>query len=583
MTKSLSCFLAVVSFSLLLPGASLAEEKAGHPESRFSIAVPGSVGVAAPVVANRVFLHQETPPAITLLRRMGNYSQLVGGTTERIMDEVFARVLLRKTGGWIAINPGRVGNRGIDGLFIRVDEQGVPRDMLVAEAKFGTSRLGRTKVGMQMSDKWIRPRLKQAAKSYEALEKRFNNHRVRRASGRAAILARRQGKTFTIPIENRRGVRIVAEVWQEGDDVVFFSRDITVSPQRIGQQLSRIRHYLHEASQRKIPPTRKVVFRYTVSKGKHVIKTYSVTDGKLVLEETRSFTPQELPRGFRSAIRRAILEEWLSKGKPIEEAKKVAKEWLDNPEILAQLKTRDNYWLSPRTKAGLQVAFASGGIAAALDLLGQMIQGEEISYSRTLTMGGLGFASGATGYLVTTGIDEILGRSIIGGSFGSIVRAAWSSAGGAAAASIVFAYGSWLLGYSTLDEAHEAAAVGILASGASAIAVSAAWWAVATFGTASTGTAISSLSGAAATNAVLAWFGGGSLAAGGGGAALGATVLTGVGAVVALAVFGGYVWWKYYKDAKERRVISELDLKWNREHLENKLIYLRQQTLPRYQ
>ena len=38
-----------------------------------------------------------------------------------------------------------------------------------------------------------------------------------------------------------------------------------------------------------------------------------------------------------------------------------------------------------------------------------------------------------------------------------------------------------------------------------------------TFGTASTGVAISSLSGAAATNAALAWLGGGALAAGGGG------------------------------------------------------------------
>ena len=52
--------------------------------------------------------------------------------------------------------------------------------------------------------------------------------------------------------------------------------------------------------------------------------------------------------------------------------------------------------------------------------------------------------------------------------------------------------------------------------------------AVSTFAAASTGTAISSLSGAAATNATLAWLGGGSLAAGGGGMAAGATVLTGI-------------------------------------------------------
>lgn len=47
-------------------------------------------------------------------------------------------------------------------------------------------------------------------------------------------------------------------------------------------------------------------------------------------------------------------------------------------------------------------------------------------------------------------------------------------------------------------------------------------------GVASTGTAISGLSGAAAWNATLAWLGGGSLAAGGGGMALGSLVLGGI-------------------------------------------------------
>ena len=46
-----------------------------------------------------------------------------------------------------------------------------------------------------------------------------------------------------------------------------------------------------------------------------------------------------------------------------------------------------------------------------------------------------------------------------------------------------------------------------------------------TFGVASTGTAISALSGAAATNAALAWLGGGALAAGGGGMAAGSAFL----------------------------------------------------------
>lgn len=52
-----------------------------------------------------------------------------------------------------------------------------------------------------------------------------------------------------------------------------------------------------------------------------------------------------------------------------------------------------------------------------------------------------------------------------------------------------------------------------------------------TFGTAATGAAISGLTGVAATNAALAWLGGGALAAGGGGMAAGATVLSMLGPI----------------------------------------------------
>jgi hypothetical protein len=71
-----------------------------------------------------------------------------------------------------------------------------------------------------------------------------------------------------------------------------------------------------------------------------------------------------------------------------------------------------------------------------------------------------------------------------------------------------------------------AAGVGVAAFGPTA-----AIWAATTFGTASTGTAISALSGAAATNAALAWLGGGALAVGGGGMAAGNTLLAMAGPV----------------------------------------------------
>ena len=72
-----------------------------------------------------------------------------------------------------------------------------------------------------------------------------------------------------------------------------------------------------------------------------------------------------------------------------------------------------------------------------------------------------------------------------------------------------------------------------LAAGASVafMAPSAAMWVATTFGTASTGTAISTLSGVAAQNAALAWLGGGALSAGGGGIAAGNAFLAMAGPV----------------------------------------------------
>ncbi len=102
---------------------------------------------------------------------------------------------------------------------------------------------------------------------------------------------------------------------------------------------------------------------------------------------------------------------------------------------------------------------------------------------------------------------------------------------------------------------------GSLAGGLAAFG---AYSAAMTFGAASTGTAIASLSGIAATNATLAFLGGGSLAAGGLGIAGGTMVLGGVVAGPALAVLGFFLDAKAsknldnaYSNIAEARKISE--------------------------
>lgn len=82
-------------------------------------------------------------------------------------------------------------------------------------------------------------------------------------------------------------------------------------------------------------------------------------------------------------------------------------------------------------------------------------------------------------------------------------------------------------------------ATGLAAGGVTGALVSFGAYSLAgLLGTAGTGTAISSLSGAAAVNATLAWLGGGTLAAGGLGMAGGALALTGLIALPALLITG---------------------------------------------
>jgi hypothetical protein len=82
----------------------------------------------------------------------------------------------------------------------------------------------------------------------------------------------------------------------------------------------------------------------------------------------------------------------------------------------------------------------------------------------------------------------------------------------------------------------------------------AAYSAVAAFGAASTGTLISTISGIAASNATLAWLGGGALAAGGGGIALGTIVLGGIGIIPAVS----YLIWKgKFNYAEEREEVDK--------------------------
>lgn len=85
---------------------------------------------------------------------------------------------------------------------------------------------------------------------------------------------------------------------------------------------------------------------------------------------------------------------------------------------------------------------------------------------------------------------------------------------------------------------------------------------VGALGSASTGTAISTLAGIAAKNATLAWLGGGAVASGGGGVAVGTYVLGGVVAGPAILIAGLWLDWRSAPkvETEVERAITEMNV-----------------------
>ena len=80
----------------------------------------------------------------------GRLNIINGASAECVMHKFYTQ------SGWVQVE-GEIGRNGIDGLYYKKDN-GVIKDVLVAESKWNTSRLGRSgknKAVKQMSQEWV--------------------------------------------------------------------------------------------------------------------------------------------------------------------------------------------------------------------------------------------------------------------------------------------------------------------------------------------------------------------------------------------------------------------------------------------
>lgn len=76
----------------------------------------------------------------------------VGAINENLMFRFYT------SSAWRSID-GQVGRTGFDGLFVKMDDSGTVRELLVVESKYNRSLLKPTNHGMQMSDEWVRKKI----------------------------------------------------------------------------------------------------------------------------------------------------------------------------------------------------------------------------------------------------------------------------------------------------------------------------------------------------------------------------------------------------------------------------------------
>ena len=143
-------------FALLLFSTAKAEEK--------GVVAPLRTGAAGGIISYTSTISKA--PSVLARSSIAGANSVKGTIGESIASKVFLDNMLRETGNWHALSP-RIGPTGIDHILLKVDHRtGLPKGLIVGETKYGTSRLGHTKDGLQLSRSWTNHRLENMGNHY---------------------------------------------------------------------------------------------------------------------------------------------------------------------------------------------------------------------------------------------------------------------------------------------------------------------------------------------------------------------------------------------------------------------------------
>jgi len=481
---------------------------------------------------------------VALCKSMIYPKHLKGDYGESIVGKFYLEHHLKKSGNWESIS-ARFGRQGIDQIYLKYDRLGRIRDIMVGEVKYGSSKLGMTKDGIQMGNRWTQKRL-------IALGNRY----LEAASAKNTIFQKRLSKlsaNHQIEVNLGNGKKAIfwrknaLEPWKyEGskEDFKLSLKKAKSTGQYVkksGENIIRVKSRIFEVK--------------TDNKFINInIKDASLLDSGFSQNRIKGQSIKIDIKGFSGKLSNEVLSKEIAKQIKSKITHLSDKECLNYArKIVKEINTVENFTKYPYAKSVLSNSLKAGVGGAifsiGIEAISQGIRGEA-DYQRLFETGALGFGSvgvgSAVGQITTASLMEskvahaVVTRtaSSIGISTSFLSNTIGSSVGGGIT-SLLFAYGGYFLGYYDSYTANKTALSGLVGVGGGTLASAGTLALVTTYATAGTGTAISSLSGAAATNAGLAWLGGGTVASGGGGMAWGAAALGGVftvGIVAATAI-----------------------------------------------
>ena len=493
---------------------------------------PARAASASGVTAYSSML-SKAPAALARTYVMGSTSAK-GIVGESIAAKSFLQTTLQKTGNWYSISP-RIGPNGIDHIFLKIDpETALPRGILIGESKYNTSQLGRTVDGLQLTIHWTNPRLRAMGNRYYQLSNVTTIQKAPVLGGQHEMkIVLKNGKEVCFWRTNSK------EAWK-------FSG--TQGELKEAQRLAKAYgQYLSAAGEGKII-YRSRLFQI-VPQGNNIVIVVKDASQLEVLQQA-----SKLPE-----TQRIVLADVLKKKLPKDVEREIAKNLKGKfpgyserelADLAKEINSTAKHVLTPYGKLHMLGTFAahagvSSILAVTIDAGLQYFATGSVNTEKLMFTGGTVFLGtlgaqylevGLTQWSVTQGMFKSLGHTL--GCSSSLLGSAFSSATGSFLVGVLLSYGSWYMGYVDLETANRMTIASGIGTGLSIVAGWGTLAAISAWGTASTGTAIATLSGAAATNASLALLGGGTLAAGGGGMVLGSLILTGGTVIVAIVCTG---------------------------------------------